>query len=133
MEKPIFLGYEASNEITIKLRDLSKYDLLMQTIIKCGVNKLEGPRFCILNEQDKRKEARIQAIKAAKEKADYLAAALQQKVCIPMKISETPEETSYCSTSNFATFTPPEEVDSSLIPRNINISSSVDVVFKLCD
>jgi uncharacterized protein YggE len=129
---PVFMGYEASNDIVIILRDLSKYDTLLSSIIKMGVNKIESVTFGISNEQEKRKEAQLQAIQAAKEKAEYLAQALNQKVCAPIRISETQVSNPYnYSSVSYASAAP--VVPSSLIPSNITIKASVDVTFFLCD
>jgi len=86
---PLFLGYEASTQISFMLRDMSKYDHVIASLTKNGAFDLENVSFGILNEIEKRKEARLMAIKAAKEKAEYLAGALNQKVCDPISISET--------------------------------------------
>jgi uncharacterized protein YggE len=129
---PLFIGYEASQVITIILRDLSKYDLLLTSIIGVGVDNIDSVTFCISNEQEKKKEARSLAINATKEKAEYMVNLLSQKLCAPLRIIETPE----FNISGYANVTrdkAPEVVSSSLVPSKITITASVDITFMLCD
>lgn len=128
---PIFLGYEASNEITFILRDLSRYDQLIAGLLKSGVSEITDVTFKIENEHEKKKEARLQAIKAAKDKADYLANALGQKVCKPIRISETQDYRSTAANLNF--YSAPIIGSSTLVANNIKVSASIDVDFLLCD
>jgi uncharacterized protein YggE len=129
---PVFLGYEASCEMTIVLKDLSKYDQVMATVLKAGVNRITGIQFCLEDEPAKRKEARLKAIHAAKDKADYLAAALGQKVGRAIRIEETVNR-SYSANLNTFTYEAPTVVAGTLAPKNLSITASVDVVLLLSD
>jgi len=89
---PIFEGYQATNSISVKLHDVAKYDELIAGVIQLGVTRIRGIDFGATNETEKRREARLLAIKAAREKAEYLAAAIGQKVGRPLWISEMPRQ-----------------------------------------
>ena len=131
---PLSLGYEASNRLTITLRNMKEYDNLITALLVAGINGIRGVEFGSDEEIAKRKEARITAIKAAKEKADYLAAALGQKVCAPIKIAESARN-SYGYGNNFnaeIVLMAPMVSRASLAPKNITINASVDVTFLLC-
>ncbi len=130
-KSPVFRGYLATNRIVITLRDLGSYDKLMTVILKAGVNEIGSVHFGSENEVEKRKEVRIAAIKAAKEKADYLSLALGQKVCAPIKIEET--RTGYGTNLNSEIVVmAPKVVSATIAPSNIEISASIDVTFLLC-
>ncbi|MEJ2421211.1 MAG: SIMPL domain-containing protein [Acidobacteriota bacterium] len=130
---PIFLGYKARTRMVITLREMSTYDGLIADVIEAGVDGIGNVRFGSDDEVAKRKEVRILAIKAAKEKADYLAAALGQKVCAPIKISESSRSSSnYYRGMNEIVLLAPAAVKTSLAPSNITITASIDVTFLLC-
>ncbi len=87
-EEPVFEGYEASKSITVTLRDLSKYDRLISGLLKQGVNRVSGITFKSSKEIEHRVKARIQAIKAARAKAKYLAEQMDMSVGHPLWINE---------------------------------------------
>ncbi len=87
-EERVFKGYEASKSITVTLRDLSKYDRLISGLLKRGVNRVSGITFKSSDEIEQRVKARIQAIKAARAKARYLAEQMDMNVGHPLWINE---------------------------------------------
>jgi uncharacterized protein len=89
-EKRNFIGYSVSNTISIKLKDLKKLEGLLSKILGEGVSNVRVADFATSELRKHRQEARLVAIKAAKEKAVALAAELGQKVGRPYSISESP-------------------------------------------
>lgn len=69
-------GYEVTESITVKLRDVSKSADLLGGIGAIGVNDISGPTFTIDKQADLVKEARDKAIADAKSNAQKLANAL---------------------------------------------------------
>src|SRR6185436_8617086 len=41
-QKPIFLGYEVSRQITVVLKDLMRTDDLLTAVVKAGVNRVDS-------------------------------------------------------------------------------------------
>ena len=137
---PVFEGYEASKSITVKLRDMDKYDELVSGILGLGVNRIAGISFESSEEIKKRREARLLAVEAAKEKAEYLAQKLGQKVGKPLWIAEFRKETpQWGGFSNAAVFSRSEApaladtAQRSLAPGSITIRGEVEVCFELVD
>jgi len=139
---PEFLGFEATNTIGVTLRDVAKYDALTAGVIKLGVNRISGIDFGATNETEKRREARLLAIKAAREKAEYLAAAVGQSVGRPLWISEMPKQQALGAPSwsnsafNYAPQGGAEEADAeqgTLAPGSKTIRAQVEVSFLLVD
>lgn len=138
---PEFLGYEATNSIRVKLRDMKKYDELVAGVIKLGVNRIGGVDFGATDEIEKRKEARLLAIKAARAKAEYLAAALGQQVGRPLWVSEFRRQQQQWGApnwaSNAAVYIPPGAVgeadteQGSIAPGSKTIRAQVEVSFRL--
>jgi hypothetical protein len=81
--------YEASQTITILLKDLSKYEDLMEGIVEVGVNRIDNVDFKSSKMAAYLIEARKLAIKNAKQKAnDYISELPGQKVGRVISISE---------------------------------------------
>jgi uncharacterized protein YggE len=88
-EKGEFIGYFVRKTIVITLRDISKFeDLLTDALLDAGANYVHGVRFRTTELRKHRDQARVLAIKAAKEKAEALSKELGQKVGKPHAIRE---------------------------------------------
>jgi len=70
---PKITAYETTENITVKIRDLSKTGEVMSGIGEAGVAEMNGPNFTIENEDELRAQARKDAIEEAKAKAEVLA------------------------------------------------------------
>jgi len=81
--------YEASQTINILLKDLSKYEDLMEGIVEVGVNRIDNVEFTSSKMASFLIEARKLAIKNAKQKAnDYISELPGQKVGKVISINE---------------------------------------------
>lgn len=81
--------YEANQTITITLKDLSKYDLLMMDVMETGINKIDGVEFKSSKIEQFETEARKKALLNAKKKAeDYLSVLPGQKLGKAILISD---------------------------------------------
>jgi uncharacterized protein YggE len=85
---PKLLGYKVSQVMTITLTDLSKYEDLLASALKAGVNRVNGFNFIVADTKKYREEARLKAVKAAREKAMTMAAELGQTVGKPWEVTE---------------------------------------------
>ncbi len=83
-----FLGYYTTRNVTVTLRDLSKFDELLSQALKLGVNYVGQAQFRTTKLREHRDEARAQAARAAKEKAEALARELGMRIGKPVTISE---------------------------------------------
>ncbi len=86
--------YVANQSITIKLKDLSKYEALMNGLLESGINRIEGISFSASNKEQLKSQARIKAILNAKEKAEQYAGVLNQSIGKAITISEFTNSTS---------------------------------------
>lgn len=86
--RPRLTGYQASNQITIKVRKLDTLGKTLDAVVKGGGNTINGVSFSI-DEPDKfQNDARIEAIKDAAAKAELYAKAVGYKVKRIVTISE---------------------------------------------
>ncbi|MET0181177.1 MAG: SIMPL domain-containing protein [Novosphingobium sp.] len=68
-EAPKFLGYDASNQVSVTLRDLVKVGETLDALVAAGANNLYGPNFTLEKDQ----EAKSAARRAAFARAQALA------------------------------------------------------------
>lgn len=71
--KQVLTGYEVSENITVKVRDLAKAGDVLKGIGDVGVSEMNGPNFSIEKEDSLKAQARKMAIDEAKAKAEVLA------------------------------------------------------------
>ena len=70
---PKVVGYEVSEYISVKVRDLAKAGEIVGGLGALGVTEMNGPNFSIENEDSLKAQARRMAIDEAKAKAESLA------------------------------------------------------------
>ncbi|MBU6338562.1 MAG: SIMPL domain-containing protein [Rickettsiales bacterium] len=71
--KSVITGYEAMQNISFKIRDISKSGDIVTKLAALQVNDVQGPNFAIEDTSEAEAEARSEAIKEAKEKAQKIA------------------------------------------------------------
>lgn len=70
---PVIDGYEVSQTVTVKVRDLERAGELISGVGERGATNISSLRFTIDDETELKAQAREEAIVNAKEKADQLA------------------------------------------------------------
>jgi hypothetical protein len=85
---PKIIGYEVSENISVKIRDIAKAGEVLKGIGSIGVSDLSGPNFSIEDEDKLKEQARKMAIRDAKEKAEALARDLGVKLVRVVNFSE---------------------------------------------
>ena len=58
-----FAGYDASNQVTVKLRDMKRIGEVLDALIASGANNLFGPNFSLENDTAAKASARTAAFK----------------------------------------------------------------------
>lgn len=85
---PRFLGYEASNQVSVKLRDVKKVGGLLDTLVAAGATSVNGPSFSIDNPAPLLAQARGTALRNAKAQADFYAQAAGYRTTRLLSIAE---------------------------------------------
>lgn len=86
--KSVLTGYDVSQSILVKVRDLTKAGDIFSKIGSAGVQNLNGLDFSVDQPEKIQAEAREKAISAAKSKADKLAKQLGVKLVRVISFSE---------------------------------------------
>lgn len=86
---PRFLGYEASNQLSVKVRDVKKVGALLDTLVQAGATNINGPSFSVEDPSPLQAQARATALKTAKAQADFYAQAAGYRSARLVSISES--------------------------------------------
>ena len=129
---PTITGYQASNTVSITVRDLSKLGRVLDTLVEQGANQVNGPSFEVDKPDEAYDEARVGALKKAQARATTYADALGLKVRRIVSISEggssmprpMPEMRAMAADAGMAK-------ETSVAPGETTLSVNLDVVFEL--
>ena len=128
---PVITGYQASNTVNIKVRDLSKLGKALDALVASGANQVNGPSFEIDQPEAAYDEARQAALKKAQARADMYAKSLGLKVRRIVSISEGGGFRPPMPMPMMAMARGKAEADTAISPGETALSASLDVVFEL--
>lgn len=118
--------YVANQTITVLLKDLNKYDALMDGLTEVGINRIDNVEFRSSKMSQLQSEARKLAIRDAKTKAEDFVSVLNQKVGKAINISD-----------NSQTYYPPRPMyemkamamaDGAAAPRETLAAGEIEIV-----
>lgn len=87
-QPPAITGYQANNTVTVKVRDIARLGKVLDALVASGANQISGPSFEVDQPEAAYDEARLDALKAARARADLYAKALGLRVVRVVSISE---------------------------------------------
>ena len=130
-QAPVITGYQASNTVNIKVRDLSKLGKVLDALVASGANQVNGPNFEIDQPEAAYDEARQAALKKAQTRAEMYAKALGVKVRRIVSISEGAGFRPPVPMPMMAMARGKAEADTAISPGETALSANLDVVFEL--
>lgn len=90
-QPPVITGYQAANSVSVKFRDIARSGAILDALVKQGANQIDGPNLSIDRIEAAEDEARIDAVKRARARADLYAKALGMRVERLVSVSEAPD------------------------------------------
>jgi len=88
-KSPVITGYQASNNVSVRFRDIARSGAILDTLVREGANQINGPDLSIDKPEQAQDEARIAAMKTARARAELYASAAGLKVKRIISISES--------------------------------------------
>jgi uncharacterized protein YggE len=73
--RPTIVGYQASNRVTVEMRDLSRIGAVLDAALAKGATSVDGPRFSASDPSAARKAALELAVRKARGEAEAIAGA----------------------------------------------------------
>jgi len=87
--RQVFRGYQASNRVSVKLRDIQRTGEVLDALVAAGATDLNGPDWSIDDDTSARAQARRQAMETARAQAlEYARAAGYSDIRL-LEVSET--------------------------------------------
>jgi hypothetical protein len=81
-------GFQATNQVTVKIRDIDKLAIVLDRAIASGANEMSGIEFMVSEQSKMLDQARDEAIADARRKAELYAKAAGAKLGKVVSISE---------------------------------------------
>lgn len=85
---PTITGYQASNTVNLKNRDIAKLGKVLDALVASGANQVNGPTFEVDKPDSAYDEARLAALKKAEARAQTYAKAMGLRVRRVVSINE---------------------------------------------
>lgn len=127
------IGYQASREFQITIVDLNQFEQIYAGMIKNGVNSVNSVSFTTSQLREHRDAARIQAVRAAREKATAMAKELDAKLLSVKSIQEAsePRGVNYMMQNSMVVTPQGDGFEGVLAPGQIEVTANVNVEFYL--
>ncbi len=87
--QPRFIGYEASNQVTVAIRKIDDVGAVIDRMVGAGATNVNGPSFGIADDTPLLRQAREKAIRTAGERAQFYAQQTGYRSARLLSISET--------------------------------------------
>lgn len=88
-QEPRITGYQAVNNVTIRSRNVAGFGKVLDALVASGANQVNGPSFQMAEPAAAMDEARLDAMKSARARAELYARAAGLRVLRIVSISES--------------------------------------------
>jgi hypothetical protein len=134
---PRIIGYQASNNVSVRQRDLEDFGEVIDTLAAAGANQINGPMFQMDQPEPALDEARIDAIRSARARAELYAEATGLRVVRILSINEgggyfgPPPVVFARAASAGGPPPPPPPPPAPVQPGELQMTTSVTVLYEL--
>ena len=130
-QSPTITGYQASNTVDLKVRDIARLGLVLDALVASGANQVNGPSFEIDQPEPVYDQARRDALKIAQSRAEMYAKALGLKVRRIVSIDEGGGYRPPMPVPMMAMARAKAESDTAVSPGETTLTANLNVVFEL--
>jgi uncharacterized protein YggE len=88
-QPPVLTGYQASNNVSVKFRDIRNSGRILDALVAQGANQINGPSLTIDKPEAAYDEARTRAIAVGRARAELYARSLGMRVVRLLSVSES--------------------------------------------
>ncbi len=125
------IGFQVDNVVSVTLRDLTAIGETLQATINAGANNIYGINFTLDDPTALRDEARAEAIKDARRRADIMAEAAGIQVDKVISITETSYPGPIIARAEFDDAAVKANVP--IMPGELELTLQVEVVFAIAE
>ncbi|MGR5080204.1 oxidative stress defense protein [Photobacterium swingsii] len=132
-KEPKLIGYRANRQVTVTVNELAKLNTYLDGSLVDGINRIQNIELKSSKEAEIKQQARLAAIKDAKEKAESVASGFGESLDGVWKITYLTQNVQpYYAQARMASYSANDAAESYQNDQLV-IKDSVDVVFKLVD
>ena len=88
-QQPLFVGYDVTNQVNVKLRDLKRAGEVLDALVGAGANNIYGPNFMLENDMEAKALARKNAFQRGRLQAEEFARMAGYSGVRLLEVSET--------------------------------------------
>ncbi len=101
---PILTGYMVQRHLVVTLKEVGKFEALLEAAIQAGANEVLNIQFCSTELRKHRDQARQMAIRAAREKGELFTQELGLKLGTATSITEQSHDNAFSSYSYYGMY-----------------------------
>jgi uncharacterized protein YggE len=113
-QPPKLNGYTASNQVSVRFRDIANAGAILDALVKEGANQINGPNLTIDKPEAALDEARAKAVATGRARAELYARSLGMRIVRVVSISES------------GGYSPPPPVPAMMVERAQAADSKID-------
>jgi len=128
---PVLTGYSASNQLSVRFRDIRESGKILDALVAEGANQISGPMLTIDKPESAYDEARLKALAEGRARADLYARGLGMRVVRLLSVSESGDR--YRPPMPMAAMARAERggADTSIEPGEQSLQVNVSMTFEL--
>jgi uncharacterized protein len=130
-QAPIVTGYQANNSVTVRFRDIAKSGAILDALVAAGANQINGPTLTLDKPETAQDEARADAIKTARARAELYAKAAGLTVKRIVAISEMGNVSGPMPMPYARGAMMQAEAKSEIVPGEQDVGVTLNVTFEL--
>lgn len=130
-QPPVITGYQASNTVSVRFRDIARSGAILDALVKQGANQIDGPSLSLDQPDAALDEARVDAVKRARARADLYARAAGLTVARILTISEGGEVSGPRPPVMYARVAAAPAADTQVMPGEADVTATIIVRFLL--
>jgi uncharacterized protein YggE len=123
------VGYEVTNQVQIKVRNLKNLGQLLDEVVSKGANQVHGIRFTVDEPERLMNEARRKAIADARKKAELYAHANDLEIGRTLLIQE--ESSGRPQPFEFRALSQRQAMDVPIAPGELEFEAKIEVTYRL--
>ena len=128
---PQLVGYSASNQVSIRFRDIRNTGKILDALVAEGANQINGPTLTIDKPEAALDEARLKALANGRARADVYARALGRRVARIVSISESGGSSPVPPPMPMMMEARAQSADSKILPGEQKLLVTLSIVFDL--
>ena len=128
---PQLVGYTASNQVSIRFRDIRNTGKILDALVAEGANQINGPTLTIDKPEAALDEARLKALANGRARADVYARALGRRVARIVSISESGGSYPVPPPMPMMMEARNQAADSKILPGEQKLQVTLSIVFDL--